>query len=85
LWSVLLLKFEEAGDLFATRLTPGGPKIQEHDFAAIRPKRDGLTVQIGNGKVRRRRFGRNVEVFRRCVAGSEIVHQEDRHYDRDEE
>ena len=50
---VFVLKFDEIGNFGAARSAPGGPKIQENDFALGAGKRDGLAVESRKPKVRR--------------------------------
>ncbi len=50
---VTLLKFREPGDFDAARPTPGGPEIEENDFAAIIGQFDGCAIGIFEGEIRR--------------------------------
>ena len=50
---MLPLKLLEPGNFDFARTTPGGPEIQEHDFAAVVHEVDELAVRIFEGKIRR--------------------------------
>ncbi len=51
---VAALEVHEPGDLHGARLAPGGPEIEEHDFAAVIGEADGAAIgvlesEIGGG------------------------------------
>jgi len=50
----LLFNLDEPGDLDLARPAPGGPEIEQHDFAFVIAQVDGFAVGILESKVRRR-------------------------------
>src|SRR5258708_39994053 len=50
---VFILQIDEIGDFAAARATPGGPAIQQNDFAFGASKCNRLAVEAGQFEVRR--------------------------------
>jgi len=67
---VFVLELDEVGDFRATGAAPGGPEIQEDDFAVGIGESDGLIVQAGELEVRRRIRVTNKTDGGRLVLGS---------------
>ena len=50
---VLLLQFHEMGNLFTTGIAPGGPEIEQNNFAAIGGKPKIVSVELWKDEIRR--------------------------------